>query len=78
MVNHKAEPLRPYLCVACFKCREFCPTQAITPVDHEGVINSGIGCGESYQESTLPRERKSDPQRSFTLPSLACSSSSPF
>ncbi|HPW11194.1 MAG TPA: hypothetical protein PK154_08795, partial [Methanoregulaceae archaeon] len=48
------------------------------PVDHEGLVNSGIGCGESYQESTLPRDRESDPQRSFTWPSTSCSSFSPF
>jgi len=31
IVNHKAEPFRAYLCVGCFKCREFCPSAAIAP-----------------------------------------------
>ncbi|NYT21485.1 MAG: hypothetical protein GKC07_06770 [Methanomicrobiales archaeon] len=31
IVNHKAEAFKSQLCVACFKCREFCPTKAITP-----------------------------------------------
>lgn len=29
--THKAEAIRPHLCIGCFKCREFCPTQAIAP-----------------------------------------------
>jgi formate hydrogenlyase subunit 6/NADH:ubiquinone oxidoreductase subunit I len=31
IVNHTVEASRAYLCVACFKCRDFCPTKAITP-----------------------------------------------
>jgi len=29
--THKADATRHYLCIGCFKCRDFCPTRAITP-----------------------------------------------
>lgn len=31
LVHNKAEPTRANLCVACFKCRDFCPQKAIQP-----------------------------------------------
>lgn len=31
MNRNKAEPTFAYLCVACFLCRDFCPTKAIQP-----------------------------------------------
>ncbi|MFA5296183.1 MAG: 4Fe-4S dicluster domain-containing protein [Methanoregulaceae archaeon] len=31
MAGKWAEPFRQHLCVACFRCRDFCPTKAIAP-----------------------------------------------
>jgi 2-oxoglutarate ferredoxin oxidoreductase subunit delta len=31
LVEMKAEPIRVHLCIACFKCKEFCPSHAIAP-----------------------------------------------